>query len=248
MNWILSAAAGFFAELVDSGLGMAYGVTASTILQAAGFAPAVTSATVHTAETLLTAVNGLSHFMLGNVDRKLFFKLVGTGTLAAVIGAYLLSELEAPWLAPAIQCYLLASGVIVLLRAFGLKLFPRVNPALLGAVGGLADAVGGGGWGPIVTGTLIASGDNPRTVIGSVNAAEFFVTISQSIVFLTALRASYIGYLTPFAIGGLVAAPLGAWICKTLDKKAQRKLYILVGLLLILTNTAKLLTELYKSI
>lgn len=244
MSWALSAAAGFLAELVDGALGMAYGVTASTILQAAGFAPAATSATVHTAETFLTAVNGLSHLKLGNVDRKLFLKLVAPGTLAAVIGAYLLSELEAPWLAPAIQCYLLATGVIVLLRAFGLKLFPRVNPALLGAVGGFADAVGGGGWGPIVTGTLIAADNDPRTTIGSVNAAEFFVTISQSIVFLIALKASYIGYFLPFAIGGLAAAPLGAWICKTLGKKAQRTLYVLVGLLLIVTNAAKLLTAL----
>jgi uncharacterized membrane protein YfcA len=244
MNWILSGAAGFLAELVDGALGMAYGVTASTILQAAGFAPAATSATVHTAETFLTAVNGLSHFKLGNVDKKLFLKLIAPGTLAAVTGAYLLSELEAPWLAPAVQCYLLAIGVIVFLRAFGLKLLPRVNPALLGAVGGFADAVGGGGWGPIVTGTLIAADNEPRTVIGSVNAAEFFVTISQSIVFLIALKASYIGFFLPFAVGGLAAAPLGAWICKALGKKAQKALYALVGLLLIATNAAKLLTTL----
>ena len=242
MNWILSGAAGFLAQLVDGSLGMAFGVTASTILQAAGFAPAVVSATVHSAETLLTAANGLSHFKFGNVDKKLFLKLALPGTLAAVAGAYLLSELETPWLAPAIQCYLIVTGVIVLLRAFGLKPFPSVNPTLLGAVGGFADALGGGGWGPIVTGTLIAADNDPRTTIGSVNTAEFFVTISQSIVFLIALKGSYISYFAPFAIGGLMAAPLGAWICKTLSKKAQRALYVLVGLLLVITNTAKLLT------
>ncbi len=241
MSWVLSAAAGFLAELVDGALGMAFGVTASTILQAAGFAPAITSATVHTAETFLTAANGLSHLKLGNVDRELLLKLAVPGTLAAVIGAYLLSELEAPWLTPAIQCYLLATGAIVLLRAFGLRPLPRVNPALLAAVGGFADAVGGGGWGPIVTGTLIASGNDPRTTVGSVNTTEFFVTVSQSAVFLATLKASYISHLAPFIIGGLIAAPIGAWACKTLSGKAQRTLHVLVGLLLITTNAAKLL-------
>jgi len=242
VNWILSGVAGFLAQLVDGSLGMAFGVTASTILQAAGFAPAAASATVHTAETLLTAANGLSHFKFGNVDKKLFLKLAVPGMLAAVAGAYLLSELEMPWLAPAIQCYLTITGVIVLLRAFGLKPFPSVDPTLLGAVGGFVDALGGGGGGPIVAGTLIAADNDPRTAIGSVNAAEFFVTISQSIVFLIALKASYISYFAPFVIGGLAAAPLAARICKILSKKAQKALYLLVGLLLITTNAAKLLT------
>ena len=244
MIWTLSAAAGFLAQLVDGALGMAFGVTASTILQAAGFAPAVSSATVHAAKTFLTAANGLSHYKLGNVDRELFLKLTASGTTTAVAGAYLLSELEAPWLAPAIQCYLIVAGVLVLSKAFGLKLLPGVNPTLLGAVGGFADAIGGGGWGPIVTGTLIAADNDPRTTIGSVNTAEFFVSISQTIVFLIALRASYISYFAPFAIGGLVAAPLGAWVCKTLSKRAQRALYVLVGLLLIATNAAKLVNTL----
>jgi len=242
--WTLSAAAGFLAQLVDGALGMAFGVTASTILQAAGFAPAVSSATVHAAKTFLTAANGLSHYKLGNVDRELFLKLSVSGTTTAVAGACLLSELEAQWLAPAIQCYLIVAGVIVLSKAFGLKLLPGVNPTLLGAVGGFVDAIGGGGWGPIVTGTLIAADNDPRTTIGSVNTAEFFVSISQTIVFLIALRASYISYFAPFAIGGLVAAPLGAWVCKTLSKRAQRALYVLVGLLLIATNAAKLVNTL----
>jgi uncharacterized membrane protein YfcA len=244
VSWILSGVAGFLAQLVDGALGMAFGVTASTILQAAGFAPAAASATVHTAETFLTAANGLSHIKLGNFNKKLFLKLVVPGTLAAIVGAYLLSEIETPWLAPAVHCYLLATGVIVLLRAFGFKPLPNVNPALLGAIGGFVDAIGGGGWGPIVTGTLIAGDNDPRTAIGSVNTAEFFVTISQSIVFLIALKASYISYLAPFAIGGLAAAPLAAWACKTLSKKTQKTLYVLVGLLLIATNATKLLAAL----
>ena len=241
MDTIISGIAGFFAELVDGTLGMAFGVTANTFLQAAGFSPAISSATVHTAEVFLTAANGASHVKLGNVNKQLFMKLVVSGTITAAIGAYVLSKFSAPWLASAVQTYLVVIGFLILFRAFGLRVFPSIHPSLLGAIGGFIDAVGGGGWGPVVTGTLIASNNDPRTSIGSVNAAEFFVTISQSIMFLLLLRAAYINYFIPFAFGGLIAAPLGAWICKSLSKKAQKLLYILVGLLLITINIAKLL-------
>ncbi|MGC8933284.1 MAG: sulfite exporter TauE/SafE family protein [Candidatus Methanodesulfokora sp.] len=242
MDVITSGIAGFIAELVDGTLGMAFGVTANTFLQTAGFSPAVSSATIHTAEVFLTAASGASHVKLGNVDKQLFMKLVIPGTITAVMGAYLLSEFSAPWLASAVQTYLVAIGLLILLRAFGFRIFPSIRPSLLGAIGGFIDAVGGGGWGPVVTGTLIASNNDPRTSIGSVNTAEFFVTVSQSIMFFILLRTAYINYFIPFAFGGLIAAPLGAWICKSLSRKAQRLLYILVGLLLITINTTKLLT------
>jgi len=248
MNLALSALAGFLAELIDGTLGMAFGVTASTLLQATGLSPAITSATVHTAEIFIIGTNGISHLKLGNVDKQLLLRLALPGTATAMLGAYLLSTLHATWIALIIQSYLLTTGLILLLRAFGLRPLPRINPTIIGAIGGFLDAIGGGGWGTIVTGTLLAADNDPRTTVGSVNTAKFFVATSESLVFLATLKISYISYLLPFIIGGLIAAPIGAWLCKTLNKKQQRKLYILVGFLLITTNTAKLLTELIKSI
>jgi uncharacterized membrane protein YfcA len=241
---IAAAVAGFVAELVDGSLGMAYGVTASTLLQAAGFRPSLASAVVHAAEVPLTAVSGVSHFKLGNVDKSLLLKLAIPGSLAATLGAIALSKLEVPWLATAVRGYLLATGLVVLLKAFGVRAIPSVNPVLLGAVGGFADAVGGGGWGPIVAGTLIVAGDDHRSTVGSVNAAKFFVTASQTVVFLYLLGTPIARSLVPFILGGLVAAPLGAWLCRTLGGRRRRVLYLLVGLLLVTTNAARLLAPL----
>ncbi|MEZ0345649.1 MAG: sulfite exporter TauE/SafE family protein [Infirmifilum sp.] len=240
MSEAFNALAGFAAELVDGTLGMAFGVTASTLLQAAGLPPATSSATIHTAEVFLTAVNGLSHFKLGNFDKELFQKLVVPGVVAATIGAYVLSVLNTPWLTKLVQLYLLAIGALILLRALGIRAKLPANSMLLGALGGFLDAVGGGGWGPLVTGTLLATDREPRTAIGSVNAAEFFVTAAQAATFLAVLKGVYINHFLPFTVGGLLAAPLGALILK---KVGTRKwIFALVALLLITVNAAKLLS------
>ena len=230
---------GLIAELIDSSLGMAYGVTSTTLLLTIGFAPAVASSTTHYAEIFLTASSGLSHIKLGNFDKKLFLDLVVFGTISAIIGAYLLSEVSIPCLKTLVTLYLMMMGGVIILRALQKNIvFRRVNTKVLAAIGGFMDAIGGGGWGPIVTSTLVANGYDVKKTIGSVNTAEFFVTISQSIVFLLLVGVKYPLAVIGILIGGLPAALIGAYI----TKKVKRKyLMFAVGTALIVTNIIRFL-------
>src|SRR5574341_108677 len=180
---------GFCAQLIDGALGMAYGVSSNALLLSFGVPPATASANVHAAEVVTTAVSGISHHRLGNVDRRLFLMLLLPGVLGAAAGAYLLSSIDGNAIKPYLAIYLLVMGVVNVVKALRR---PRAdqddNPIKrrtlipLGLLGGFFDAIGGGGWGPIVTSTLVARGNHPRTTIGSVNAAEFFVTFVQVVV------------------------------------------------------------------
>lgn len=230
---------GFTAELIDSALGMAYGVTSNSLLLLLGLLPAIASATVHTSEVVLTATSGLSHVKMGNFDRKLFLSLLLPGVISAVIGSYLLCELEIPGLKKAVAIYLIFIGVLLFLRTFGKGELPAVIPApLLAAVAAFCDAVGGGGWGPIATGTLLAEGRDPPKVIGSVNSAEFFITTSEVAVFLLMSKVNWL-YVLPFLLGGLPAAIIGAKLLRKIGKR--RGFYIPVGILLIVTNIRNLM-------
>jgi len=225
---------GAIAELVDSSLGMAYGVTSTTLLLSLGLSPAVASSTTHYAEIFLTATSGTSHIRMGNFDRKLFLNLVVFGTLAAVAGAYLLSSVNIPHLRTLVTMYLMCMGGVIILRAFGKNIvFRRLNTKALAALGGFLDAVGGGGWGPVVTSTLIANGYDPKKTIGSVNSAEFFVTISQSIVFLVMVGVKYPLAVLGILAGGVPAAVVGAYVTK---KVKTEHLMLAVGTALIVTN------------
>jgi len=222
---------GFVAQLIDGALGMAYGVSLTSFLLTSGLAPSVASASVHTSEVFTTFVSGLSHFKVGNIDKKLFKELVVSGSIFACFGAYLLVNIPTWFMKPIVSLYLGIMGVLILLRSFNRD--PptyKLNRSILAAIGGFLDALGGGGWGPIVASTLIADGEDPAKTIGSVNLAEFFVTICQSLAFLTMLGLRNLHIILGLIIGGVIAAPLGAIACKKIPRRA---LMLLVSVLLI---------------
>ncbi len=228
--------AGFIAQIIDGALGMAYGVSSTALLLNMGVPPALASAGVHTAEVFTTGVSGLSHLYLKNVDKKLFFRLAIPGISGAILGAFLLSKmLNGTAVKPYIAAYLFAMGVLILAKSIREPLFKdeikKVGP--LGFAGGLLDAIGGGGWGPIVTSNIIRRGKTPQLTIGTVNTAEFFVTFFSTGVFLFFLGLE--GWKTVLGLitGGVVAAPIGAYLVRLIR---PRTLMFLVGCVIILTS------------
>lgn len=228
---------GFLAQLIDGALGMAYGVSSTTFLLSTGVSPAAASASVHLAEVFTTFASGVSHWRLGNVDRRLFGRLVIPGIIGGVTGAYLLSNIPGDTIKPLVSLYLMLMGARIVYKA--LRASPKAREAFqhlvpLGVVGGFFDAIGGGGWGPIVTTTLVARGNDPRTTIGSVNTAEFFVTFAEALTFILAISVADFGLvILGLIIGGVLAAPLAAVICR---KLTPRKLMVIVGVLIILLS------------
>ncbi|WP_257659148.1 sulfite exporter TauE/SafE family protein [Parapedobacter lycopersici] len=238
--------AGFLAQLVDGALGMAYGATSSTLLLSYGLPPKLASAAVHTAEVFTTGVSGLSHIRFGNFDKRLFFKLIIPGVIFASLGAFLLgSVIDGDLIRPYVSAYLLILGVLILLKAFKKQQETKENtkgaPALA-AFGAFLDAIGGGGWGPIVTSNLIRKGNSPSTIIGTVNTAEFFVTYVTAgvLIYFTGINSWQI--ILGLILGGVLAAPLGALIVKKVSKKT---LFIAVGSLIIITSLFSIYTALY---
>ena len=229
-------AIGFAAQMIDGALGMAFGVISTTLLISMGVPPAAASASVHTVESFTTGVSGLSHALQRNIDWKLFGRIVVPGVIGGVLGAYVLTQISADTARPIVLAYLAAIGLYLIWRGARHKHVerpPRIV-APLGLAGGFLDAAGGGGWGPVVTSNLLVQGGNPRKTIGTVNAAEFFVTVTISATFIAALgweafTVATVGLL----IGGVVAAPLGAFMAK---KAAPDLLLTLVGVVLTLTS------------
>lgn len=233
MEYFVSyAIVGFVAQLIDGALGMAYGVISTTLLLSLGFSPLAASTTTHVAECLTTGFSAISHHQFGNVRRDLFIKLLIPGIVGGVLGAAILLVVHGEFVKLFMAIYLMCMGVIILVKYF--REFPpqKVVRHLipLGFFGGFMDVLGGGGWGAIVSSTLLARGNEARTTIGSVNAAEFFVTGFSSLAFF--LGGSVIGWdaVAGLAIGGAVAAPIGAYICKYVP---HRYLFLLVGILVI---------------
>lgn len=238
-DFALYIAAGFVAQLIDGALGMAYGVSASSMLMAFGVPPAATSAIVHAAECFTTGASAVSHHAFGNVDRFLFRRLLIPGVIGAVIGAFILSEFG-DVLKPWVSGYLIVMGVVIITKAF-IRVPPRTVTSHLiplGFIGALVDAMGGGGWGPIVSSNLIVRGNNVRITIGSVNAVEFFVTLAASITFIFTIGLTHWSIILGLAIGGVIAAPLGAWAAKHIPHKP---FMVLVGLLIISLSLRNLL-------
>ena len=223
---------GLLAQTVDGALGMAYGITSTSFLLASGISPAVASASVHIAEVFTTGVSGIAHAKLGNVNRKLFLRLLVPGMTGAIGGAWLLSVVDGKAIKPWISAYLFCMGLYVLSKVWR-KIKPRGGEprhvAKLALFGGFVDAVGGGGWGPVVTTTLVGTGHDPRTTIGSVNFAEFFLTFTSAIAFAALVDEGPWPVVAGLVLGGLFAAPLAALLCRRLH---ARTLLILVGSLI----------------
>ena len=247
MQWdlVLFTAVGFLAQLVDGALGMAYGVTATSVLLQIGTPPAVASASVHAAEAFTTGASAFAHWRIGNVDRSLVFRLALPGVAGGVAGAYLLTAFPGELIRPFVSLYLLLMGTVILARAFRPRPEPldlKTHPVgLLGLVGGFLDAVGGGGWGPVVASRLIGQGGTPRFVIGSVNAAEFFLTVTVSVTFLATIGLELWPVITGLVIGGVLAAPIGAFAAAKLPAKPMM---IIVGCLVMLLSVINLVSAL----
>jgi uncharacterized membrane protein YfcA len=228
---VLLAVVGFVAQLVDGALGMAFGLISTTFMLSIGIAPASASAAVHTAEIVTAAVAGTSHALHRNIDWALFLRLALAGALGGALGAYVLSNVDGSAIRPFIAAYLLIMGLMILMRAVRSTEAEDVRTVFappLGLMGGFLDAVGGGGWGPIVTSTLIGSGHAPRMVIGSVSLAEFFVTMAIAGTFFAELGASHLEYVAALIAGGVLAAPLAGFVVK---KARPRWLFFAVGFL-----------------
>jgi hypothetical protein len=227
---------GFLAQMIDGALGMAYGVTSTTFLLSRGILPAQASAAVHASEMVTTLVSGISHLALRNVDMQLFKRLVIPGVIGAAVGAYVLSSLPGDRIRPFVSAYLLIMGLLILRKAARGNIQPqRVTTRIrrLGLAGGFFDAIGGGGWGPIVTSTLVARGNEPRYTIGSVNTAEFFVTVSACVVFFMTVGFGYWRIIISLIIGAVIAAPIAAFVCRRIN---ARLLMTLVGILISLLS------------
>lgn len=238
---------GFAAQMIDGALGMAFGVITNTLLVSViGLAPARASASVHVVETFTTAASAISHIYHKNVNWKLFARLVIPGIIGGIAGAYLLTSIDGAIAKPVVMAYLTGIGIYLLWRAWrmdhGHEHKPAKVVAPLGLLGGFLDAAGGGGWGPVVTSNLLVQGTEPRTTIGTVNTAEFFLTTTISLTFIMAIGLEAFSIAAVgLIIGGLMAAPLGAVIAKRIPAK---RLLMLVGFLLTMTS----LFTLYKAL
>jgi len=245
---IVLALAGFAAQLVDGALGMAYGATSSTLVLAIGLSPATASASVHLAELGTTLASAFSHRRFGNVDWRTVKRIGIPGAIGAFFGAVVLSSVSAELAKPWMAAILLTLGIYILVR-FSLGGMPRRSGrpyvrgrylAPLGLTAGFIDATGGGGWGPVATPTLLATGKmEPRKIVGSVDTSEFLVALAASLGFLLALGSHGVkwGIVAALLAGGVVAAPLAAWLVQLVT---ARLLGACVGGLILLTNTRTL--------
>ena len=232
-DYVLIGLIGFAAQLIDGALGMAFGVISTSAMLSMGMPPAQASALVHTAEIFTTAGSAASHLWHRNVDWRLVLRLGVAGVIGAVLGAWILSNLDAGVVRPFIAAYLLAVGGFILFKAWRgvpARDAPAPYVAPIGFVAGFLDASGGGGWGPVATTTLVGSGHAPRMAVGSVNTTEFFVTIAAATTFFVELGASPWKELLALIVGGLLAAPLGGFAVKRMP---ARVLMVAVGCLVI---------------
>src|SRR6476469_1425447 len=232
--WMILA--GFLAQLVDGALGMGYGVTSATILLSMGINLSAISGSIHTAEMFASGASGYSHYKFGNVNKKMFKLLVVPGVIGAIAGAFLLSkygDTHAQYIKPIMATYTLFLGVRIFSNGFRDKNVKKKfkHYVWLAGAGGFLDSFGGGGWGPIVTTTLITKGRTPRFVVGSVSIAEFFVTLASALTFFGLIGISHWQVIIALIIGGLIAAPVAAKLAGKLPKKTS---FILLGILVVI--------------
>lgn len=236
ISFFLFMAAGFAAQLVDGAVGMGYGVTSTSLLMSMGVPPAAISGSVHTAEIFSSAASGYSHYKFGNVNKKLFKVLVIPGVFGAVTGAgalVWLGDRYGSYLKPFLAAYCLFLGIRILYQAFKKrKRIKKVKKAgWLAGAGGFLDSFGGGGWGPLVTSTLIAKGRSPQYVIGSVSLSEFFVTLASAVSFFIFIGITHWQVISGLMIGGAIAAPIAA---KLAGKLPVKTMLICIGIMVII--------------
>lgn len=237
------AVIGFLAQIVDGTLGMAFGVIVSSSLLAFGATPAFASAAVHTAEIATTGVSALSHVWHGNVDRRLLARLATGGVLGGVFGAYVLVDLlPKKFVRPLVTIYLLGMALLIFERMLRRRArAARVSAAPLGFAGGFLDAIGGGGWGPVVASSLVATGNEPRHSVGTASTAEFFVAASISATFLATIDFGELWRdVLAIVLGGVAAAPLAGWLVRIMPPRVAMILVAGVVLCLSLYNVVRL--------
>jgi uncharacterized membrane protein YfcA len=242
---ILFAIVGFVAQMIDGAIGMAYGLLATSVLLSLGVLPATASASVHAAEVFTTGASGLAHWHLGNVRRDLVLRLAVPGVLGGILGAYVLIETPTAVVRVFVSIYLLCLGGLILLKAMrprpSAPVLPTGQVGMLGFCGGMLDAIGGGGWGAIVTSTLIGRGNVPREAIGSASLAEFFVTAAVSATFVATVGVSLWPTIVGLVLGGVLAAPFAALVARRLP---ARPLMVIVGVVVSLLALRSLLASL----
>ncbi|WP_338448913.1 sulfite exporter TauE/SafE family protein [Niallia oryzisoli] len=248
---IVFAFIGFLAQLIDGALGMAYGVTSSSLLLAFSIAPAVASASVHLSEVVTTAASGVSHIKFGNVDKSVVYKLIIPGSIGAFLGATFLSNIPGELAKPYVSIFLLILGMYVLFRFLfnyrpsvgnGKSTLTRKQAIPLGFIAGFMDATGGGGWGPIATPVLLSKNDmSARKVVGTVDTSEFAIAVSASLGFFISLGWTQVNWfwVTALIIGGVIAAPIAAWL---VQKVHPQLMGVLVGGFIIFVNSRTLFT------
>jgi uncharacterized protein len=235
-SWWLFFFVGLLAQLVDGALGMAFGVTATTVMLSFGVSPAQASAMTHIAEIFTTAASGASHWWHRNVDWTIVRRIALPGVIGGALGATVLANVDGKMIAPFVTVYLALIGLVILARA--LRAFPVVEPTqrgmpAVGLSGGVLDAIGGGGWGPVVTSTLIGGGHVPRKVIGSVNITEFFVTVVTSMTLIVTLGVADLSPVIPLILGGLLVAPFAGYVVRVIP---PRWMMLAVGSLIIVLS------------
>jgi uncharacterized protein len=224
---------GIFAQLVDGTLGMGYGATSTSFLLSFGVSPVKSSMAVHVAEMFTTGASAISHYKFKNIDEKLVLSLLLPGVLGSITGAYLLSDvIDGKAIKPYIAVYMMILAIVIIVKGLRKNIKPRETKqiGLLAVFGGFMDAVGGGGWGPIVTSTLMGRGGDPRYTIGSVNTAEFAISFASGITFILFEGIQGWQVIAGLIMGGVIAAPIGAYL---VNKIPRKPITILVGLLLI---------------
>lgn len=240
--WLIPV--GFAAQMVDGCVGMGYGISSSSILATLGIPPLITSATVHAAEVVTAGISSASHAWFRNLDRKIFWSLLAPGVVGGIVGATVLAHVPTHAIRPFVWTYLIITGLCVVARV----IFRRNTPIAVGAPGpalgliaGFLDAIGGGGWGTIVTSTMIARGVAPRYAIGTANAVDFFVALATSIALWTQMGHMRYDMVVALLIGGAAAAPISAWVTRHVPGRAAATA---VGLVVVVLGTAGLVNAL----
>lgn len=242
--FVLVFIVGFFAQILDGALGMGYGVISSSFLLVSGTPPVLVSSSVVISKMFTNGASGLSHLRFGNVDTRLIKSLIPAGIAGGIVGVLLITSLPEGVARPFVATYLMLAGIWIIfkgLRGGALRQQPEraTHMAAIGGAGGFFDAIGGGGWGPVVTTSLVARGNNPRLAIGSAAAAEFFVAITTSMTFFTRLTSFIqIEIILGLIVGGVLGAPIAAWVC---GRVPPRIMMIAIGILIVMISLSILL-------